>query len=143
MSWASSILELFSPRPTYREVGYQHLDTENQVLGLKAFEYSDVLPKGQIRLVKLLNAADGTPIHCELFTTSISREAYNALSYAWGDTKLTHQIVCNGQRLMITANAHSALVHLQKAGEHVLPLWIDSICIRQTIQRRRRSRCDT
>jgi hypothetical protein len=131
MSWVSSISELFSPSPTYREVGYQHLDTENQVRGLKAFEYGDVLQKSQIRLAKLLNGADDTPIHCELFTTSVTRQSYKALSYAWGDTKLTHQIVCNGQRLMITANLHSALTHLRKAGEHVLPLWTDSICIRQ------------
>ena len=111
-SWVSSLPEFFLPKLTYREVGYQHFDTENQVGGLKLFEYSDVLQKGQIRLMKLLNEADATPIHCELFTTSATLAAYKALSYAWGDTRFTHQIVCNGQRLMITGNLHSALVHL-------------------------------
>lgn len=133
MSWVSSISKIFSPnRAYYQETSYQHLDTEDQVRGLAAFEYGDVLQICQIRLVKLLNGSDGTPIHCELFTTSVTDfEAYKALSYAWGDSNLTHPIVCNGRRLVITANLHLALVHLRRAGEHILPLWIDSICIWQ------------
>ncbi|KAH9208900.1 heterokaryon incompatibility protein-domain-containing protein, partial [Leptodontidium sp. 2 PMI_412] len=55
---------------------------------------------------------------------------YEALSYLWGDTKVTVAIQCEGQSLQVTSNLFGALRRIRN---EALPrqLWIDAICINQ------------
>lgn len=56
--------------------------------------------------------------------------SYLALSYAWGENSPTHQISCNGQRLMITESLDLALRRVFTWREAVY-LRADGICINQ------------
>ncbi|ETS81467.1 hypothetical protein PFICI_06469 [Pestalotiopsis fici W106-1] len=55
---------------------------------------------------------------------------YEALSYCWGDNRLTHTIRVNGKALAITHNLYTALMHL-RFNEKDRMLWIDAVCIDQ------------
>lgn len=51
---------------------------------------------------------------------------YWALSCTWGDNKLTHSLLLDGQILNVTSNLASALQHLAFfSGANI---WIDAIC---------------
>jgi hypothetical protein len=56
---------------------------------------------------------------------------YEALSYSWETSELTRCVICNGTKLPITKNLHSALRHLRLSNSHRY-LWVDAICIDQT-----------
>ncbi|KAH8909331.1 HET-domain-containing protein, partial [Coniochaeta sp. PMI_546] len=56
--------------------------------------------------------------------------AYLALSYAWGDPKLTGRISCNGKALQATENLIAAMRQLRERYPGRL-FWIDAICINQ------------
>ena len=55
---------------------------------------------------------------------------YEALSYTWGDEKVTTPIEINGVSFSVTLNLFGALNRLRKNGRDRV-LWIDSICINQ------------
>jgi hypothetical protein len=55
---------------------------------------------------------------------------YEALSYTWGDSNVTDDILCNGCRLRVTTNLKAALRRLRFAAKS-RRLWIDAICIHQ------------
>ncbi|EON66687.1 hypothetical protein W97_05933 [Coniosporium apollinis CBS 100218] len=58
---------------------------------------------------------------------------YMALSYTWGTSPVTHEIVVNGQRMMVTASLEGALRAFrlsQEPGEDYM-LWCDKLCINQ------------
>ena len=55
---------------------------------------------------------------------------YEALSYCWGDPKVTEEIIVNNYPLQITTNLASALRVLTMNGKG-RKLWIDAICINQ------------
>jgi hypothetical protein len=104
------------------------------------------LSAGHIRLVKLEipDRDDTRPISetkieitASFVTTSILETnhvpTYVALSYAWGDPKLTHSIILNGSLFSVTQTLYDFLLHSSKPGKENtnLPLWIDAICINQ------------
>jgi ankyrin repeat protein len=55
---------------------------------------------------------------------------YVALSYAWGEPKFDHQLVCDGREMLITTNLHQALRRLCSTAQRLF--WIDQICIDQS-----------
>jgi len=55
---------------------------------------------------------------------------YSALSYVWGDNKITKPIILNGQETTVTSNLESALRHLRLENDE-RRLWIDALCINQ------------
>jgi hypothetical protein len=56
---------------------------------------------------------------------------YEALSYTWGDPKVTISVEINGVEFPVTTNLFSALKRLRKpARERVL--WVDAVCIDQS-----------
>ncbi|KAG8158587.1 hypothetical protein KVR01_011709 [Diaporthe batatas] len=57
-------------------------------------------------------------------------ERYTALSYAWGDPKLSHEIWLGDERFLVSANLESALRHLRRRDSPVR-LWVDAVCINQ------------
>lgn len=55
---------------------------------------------------------------------------FEAISYSWGGQLMTHQLMCNGLPIGITANLSAALRHMRwKDG--VRYLWADAVCINQ------------
>ena len=58
------------------------------------------------------------------------RARYEALSYTWGDPKITKPVICSGKKIEITANLHSALYHLRYPDRQRI-LWVDALCINQ------------
>jgi hypothetical protein len=84
-----------------------------------------------IRLVTLHPGTDADAVSCSLSHLNLrDGSAYEALSYVWGDPKVTKDIVCNGRRLAVTTNLYTALQHLRHSNAPRV-LWIDAICINQ------------
>ncbi|KAH7153532.1 ankyrin repeat-containing domain protein [Dactylonectria macrodidyma] len=86
-----------------------------------------------IRLVRLSKGYIGDPICCEIFETflhQVEGVPYEALSYAWGGTVRTSDIILNGCIAKVTANLYAALLQLRLEHQDRV-LWIDAICIDQ------------
>ena len=74
----------------------------------------------------------GSEIRCTLFNASLKGAPdYRALSYTWGDSKLTSLIWVNGDKIEVTGNLLAALKCLRFESSS-LTLWIDAICIDQS-----------
>ncbi|GME52847.1 hypothetical protein BP6252_11115 [Neofusicoccum parvum] len=91
------------------------------------------------RLVEVQPGKRDDPIHVRLLNTRLEESpAYEALSYTWGDGALTGHIQlfdptgASAGGMPVTANCHSALNCLRKA-DSSRTLWIDSICINQSL----------
>lgn len=98
------------------------------------------LPPGFIRIFELEPGNPTDPIVGRLVSQKIDGQAYEAVSYVWGDPRQRHDITINGTTLSVTANLHAALT----AFRHRLPrsetipqarqprrLWADALCINQ------------
>ncbi|KAH7087134.1 ankyrin repeat-containing domain protein, partial [Paraphoma chrysanthemicola] len=86
--------------------------------------------------IRVLRLVRGTgPIQACLFSAFIHKTEngmpYEALSYTWGATERTKQIILNGKRFMVTENLYLALQYLRFEDEDRI-LWIDAICIDQS-----------
>lgn len=106
----------------------------------RPYVYQALTPPHSIRLLRLLPDTNGDgPLHGSLFECNIEEfyghpNAYEALSYVWGDPKLSHSISIDGFKLPITANLHTALANLRSPYIERL-LWVDAMCIDQTNDR--------
>lgn len=87
------------------------------------------------RLLRLMPSHDryGT-IRCKLVDYSLEEREedhqYEALSYTWGDSAHTEDILLNDSVFHVTKNLHAAFQHLRdRVFERVL--WVDAICINQ------------
>lgn len=95
------------------------------------------LPKGNIRLLKLLPHRDITgPLQCSLIDYPLQNLAennhhlYDSLSYAWGSPEKHQSISIGDCYLPITTNLHAALLRLRdRFLERII--WVDAICINQ------------
>lgn len=92
------------------------------------------LDKDEIRVVCLHPATNwDDQIECSLMTLSLSdpeRPQYQALSYVWGDARMTLSIKVNGCHFEGTKNLVDALRALRLQGQERI-IWIDAICINQ------------
>ncbi|KAF2797108.1 HET-domain-containing protein [Melanomma pulvis-pyrius CBS 109.77] len=101
------------------------------------------LEDGHIRLLDLSPGPPESPLMCSLRVTDLMkmvnvvntidcqlRGRYEALSYVWGDPKVTEEICCAGQSLFITVNLGDALRRLRYI-DKVRTLWADALCINQ------------
>jgi hypothetical protein len=59
---------------------------------------------------------------------------YDALSYAWGDTALSHEIMVDDQVMLVTESLQSALLRLHH-DPSIDFLWVDALCINQADDR--------
>lgn len=90
-----------------------------------------------IRLLRLQPSQDAaSPLQCELREETVEpqrqdKTKYDALSYVWGQRGGSHHILCNNQRIEITANCEAALKELRVSSKSRW-LWVDAICIDQT-----------
>lgn len=88
-----------------------------------------------IRLLDIFppeNSQDPSPLEGRLRITNLAdNEPFTALSYVWGIDKENRSISIGETRVPVSANGHSALVHLRKK-LGAFTIWIDAICIDQT-----------
>ena len=69
---------------------------------------------------------------CTLCVTQLGDSpTYMAVSYMWGDARITNTILVNGQTFSVRRNLWNLLEQLRRDG-HQCRLWIDAICIDQT-----------
>jgi hypothetical protein len=84
----------------------------------------------EIRLLELLEL--GQRVICRLTAWSLrSAPLYYALSYTWGESAFSTQIIVNDEEMTVGANCGYALRQAY-ASESCRYLWIDAICIDQT-----------
>lgn len=91
-----------------------------------------------IRLLSLQPGSDDAIIECELVATELhSAQAYEALSYTWGDLS-NYQVIHitipgsgESKEFPVTSNCFSALTRL-RLKEQPRILWIDALCIDQS-----------
>ncbi|KAI1383584.1 HET-domain-containing protein [Hypoxylon trugodes] len=94
-----------------------------------------------VRFIKILPSdTDDQPVSCLLETVRLTPNIrYSALSYVWGDPKVTKDIIVNGVTVPVTTNLESALWHFRKFGfpgsrsqaVESQRLWVDAVCIDQ------------
>ena len=98
---------------------------------IRRFLYEETLSGDSIRLLQLEPGHDDQLIRCNLVVKSLdSNPVYTALSYAWGDQTIKHEISCDGQPLHIGENLHSALWQIRQ-DNRADALWVDAVCINQ------------
>ena len=90
-----------------------------------------ITERKEIRLVTLCSGNFKDDILCSISKVSLDdRPSYEALSYVWGDQRITRRIFIHGLSSHVTVNLEIALRHLRYvSGPRVL--WIDAICINQ------------
>jgi hypothetical protein len=96
---------------------------------LSEYTYRVRLEPGFVRLLKL-EPGHNTEIGCEIVERSLdsAQDQYITLSYAWGDIALSDWISCQGQKLAIGKNLHTALWQFRERGE-ISFIWVDAICL--------------
>jgi len=100
------------------------------------YAYTQLPSKDSFRILKLLPGKLGEPISYELQVAPIGdAHQYEAISYAWGDAKVTLSSTCkqgNGSAgaINITTNLYACLAQLRHEETPRL-LWADAICINQ------------
>ncbi|KAI1640692.1 heterokaryon incompatibility protein-domain-containing protein [Biscogniauxia mediterranea] len=85
-----------------------------------------------IRIMTLLPSSKfNAPIECRLEHVTLQPGVdYEAISYNWGDPKITEPIVLDGQSYPVTVNICAALRYI-RLKDTPRKLWVDSICINQ------------
>ncbi|KAI0471378.1 heterokaryon incompatibility protein-domain-containing protein [Xylaria cf. heliscus] len=99
------------------------------------YEYPGLPYSDSIRVFILLPSTDATtPIYGEIvdhrLSNAYNEQGYTALSYAWGDQQVAHEIHLGNNQLHIGQNLNSALRDLRRR-DHPIRLWVDAICINQ------------
>ncbi|KAH7311864.1 heterokaryon incompatibility protein-domain-containing protein [Rhexocercosporidium sp. MPI-PUGE-AT-0058] len=106
--------------------------------GILQYQYRPIGDSDGIRLLELKPSSDfEATIDCSLVHTTLHEcdedliDHYTALSYVWGDAKITTRITVEGLGLDITINLASALRYMRDATRKRL-IWADAICINQS-----------
>jgi hypothetical protein len=120
----------------YKET--ENVDTNHQ------FKYPPIRLHRYWHTTRLLQLSPGTgiePLEGNLLTNvtiklfswawTFGECHYHAISYCWGDSRVTKMIYLNGKLLPITETLHSALRSLRQQESPVV-LWADQICIDQS-----------
>ncbi|PVH75349.1 HET-domain-containing protein, partial [Cadophora sp. DSE1049] len=112
------------PRPLSRHQWSQWQD--------RVFYTSALRPeKNEIRLMTILPGQANEDIRIKLNVVSLDDKPYfEALSYVWGDPKVTEDIKLNGWIFPITTNLRAALQALRRTHEARV-FWVDAICVNQ------------
>ncbi|KAE9369980.1 hypothetical protein N431DRAFT_443597 [Stipitochalara longipes BDJ] len=88
------------------------------------------LPENSIRVLELQPGELHEALVCRLIVQQITEDAYEAISYVWGNPARDVLITCSGTSTGITSNLSEALTAFRY--KHKLRrLWADAICINQ------------
>lgn len=99
--------------------------------------YQPLNPQRQeIRLLRILPSTElKAPVHCSIFTASLRDDPppiYQALSYVWGDPKLTDEITIQGTEGPTTVGLSLSLaIRYIRHDRNDVVLWADALCINQ------------
>jgi hypothetical protein len=110
------------------------LDAITPIKTHEEFKYEALHGKTPIRVLILEPGNWDSDIQCRLsnIDLSIPGQAYEAISYVWGDAAARKDILCNGFTFNITKSLYDALqVFRRPAGCGVRVLWADGLCINQ------------
>jgi hypothetical protein len=127
---------------------------EEVVRQKNTYEYQPIDHDNEIRILRLLRGKKGYALKCTLFpsslrstrsTSKLKYYEYCALSYLWGDNKVTDQLTVYDDfrerdgflprtrlpyTLYVRANLAAALQNIRRDNEDV-NLWVDAVCINQ------------
>ncbi|CAK1362829.1 unnamed protein product [Cercospora beticola] len=109
-------------------------DTVPRALGIMAETLYMPLnaAESQIRLLVIDPVEHEATVSCTMQMAKLGEQAFDALSYCWGNPVKDTRIIVNGTQLMVTANLATALFHFRQSGvSSDVPIWIDAICINQ------------
>ncbi|RFU34714.1 hypothetical protein B7463_g1603, partial [Scytalidium lignicola] len=96
------------------------------------YSYTPLHGESSIRLLSLLPGNRDDPLKGRLlYVSHKNTEAYEALSYTWGNHHKPCQIILSEGTLQITESLYTALSHLRNENGRRL-LWVDAICIDQS-----------
>ncbi|KAK6860612.1 hypothetical protein PG995_004248 [Apiospora arundinis] len=99
----------------------------------------DTLTNDDFRVLILLPGAHGTPLRCELLTSSLSdHPPYETVSYVWRVKPDPVDIELDGQPVTISEGLRDILFRLRGADEPRV-LWVDRLCINQDNEREKTS----
>ena len=94
------------------------------------YRWKKLLGPRSFRLLQLLGYDDGGSIVFSLEHAEIDASPnYAAISYSWGNSKLTHKALCDGKLVPVTAGVHALFTHLLERDDARKTIWIDAICI--------------
>ncbi|KAF9872851.1 heterokaryon incompatibility protein [Colletotrichum karsti] len=96
---------------------------------MSTFQYRKELRGQEIRLLCLLPGDWLDDLKAELYVADQTHQ-YAALSYAWGSSRKSNQIIVNSEVQYITFNLDRALRAIRRPTSPVT-IWVDSICINQ------------
>ncbi|KAH9218706.1 heterokaryon incompatibility protein-domain-containing protein [Leptodontidium sp. 2 PMI_412] len=119
------------PRRTTRVLKKAIRATEKAEDQVTALYTPLITERKEIRLVTLCSGNFEDDIFCSLSKVSLDdKPSYEALSYVWGDRRITRRIFIDGLSKRVTRNLEIALRHLRYDSRPRV-LWIDAICINQ------------
>lgn len=91
------------------------------------YKYEELPTETSFRVCELLPGKSGDPICCLLHVGEWDKpREYEAISYAWGDPKVTVPVNVHGKRVYVTSNLHNGLSHLRLQDESRF-LWADAL----------------
>ncbi len=118
----STIFHIIGPKIIKPKLDFE--GQQNQI-------YQPLTTRDETRLLVLDPGQSTDKISCGLINVSLTwRARYEALSYTWGDPKVTKPVMCSRKSIDVTANLHSALHHLRFPDRQRI-LWVDALCINQ------------
>ncbi len=94
----------------------------------------------EIQLLEIIHSDESELVECRLSTVSLlDNLSFTALSYVWGNRKVTKDILVNGYTIAVTVNLESALRRVRQYWQEEFPdrdmrefrIWVDAICINQ------------
>ncbi|KAK8016777.1 hypothetical protein PG993_014966 [Apiospora rasikravindrae] len=100
---------------------------------LNPYIYRPLPTNAQTRIIELqpCAAGDDSPPSCRLRDFDVfGHEAYEAVSYTWGEPLFTERVVDDAYFLMTTVNFRDALLRF-RLPDRVRLLWVDAVCINQ------------
>ncbi|KAI1337270.1 HET-domain-containing protein [Xylariaceae sp. FL0016] len=87
--------------------------------------------RSEIRVLDLAPGKSSDEIRCTLRTVSLhDSPAFEALSYVWGDAKITKPITVENEEFRATVNLEAGLRALRLPSK-TRTLWVDAVCINQ------------
>lgn len=96
--------------------------------------------RSEIRLVEILSDDGDNEIKCTSSISSLKdNPEFRALSYVWGDPKVTKDIILDDEIFPVTTNLAAALKYVKThwcsnsrgRSPALFRLWVDAICINQ------------
>jgi len=106
--------------------------------------------RSEIRLLEIAQGGDNNnvTVECKLTVLSLKdNPKFTALSYCWGDAKVTENILLDGRITPVTTNLAAALKHVKNHWRTVFAdkdptefrLWADAVCVNQADLKERSS----